>query len=137
MVTESDYHGEAIPRDENSPNPVKNRIKAVFVNVTDSEKAVNWYSNLFGPEVDLHDEGPVRNMKTEGGAGILLDSNRYLQGDDYKIFMMLDTDDINEAYRFALKNQVEIFTEVERHDDVAFFTIKDPAGNVLMVCQEN
>ncbi|HET7627432.1 MAG TPA: VOC family protein [Bacillales bacterium] len=136
MVTESDYQGEPIPVDENRRSPIKNRIKAVFVNVTDMENAAEWYSNLFGTDAELLGDGPVRNLKTEGGAELLLDSNRFLQGDDYKILLMLDTDDVDQAYLYLKENDVEIFKEIQRYDDVAFFSFKDPAGNVLMVCQE-
>ncbi|HET7579270.1 MAG TPA: VOC family protein [Bacillales bacterium] len=134
MVTQSDSKGAPLPRDNKSP--IKNRIKAVFFNVTDMERAVKWYGNLFGLTVK-DSSNSIYTVPTEGGADILLDNNRHLQGNDYKTLLMFDTDDVDEAYRYLKKNSVDIFTEIERHGNVSFFTFKDPDGNVLMVCQES
>jgi predicted enzyme related to lactoylglutathione lyase len=133
MITQSDYNGELIPRSRESP--LKNKIKAVFINVTDMERAVKWYSKLFG--LPVKDSGnSIYTVPTEGGADFLLDNHRHLQGDDYKTLLMFDTNNVDEAYCYLKKESVEIFTEIERHGNVSFFTFKDPDGNVLMVCQE-
>ncbi|HEU5138692.1 MAG TPA: VOC family protein [Bacillales bacterium] len=135
MVTQSDYEGEPLAREEKTP--IHNRIKAIFINVTDMERAVKWYEGLFSVSMAQNHNAPVLNIPTEGGSDLLLDANRFLQGDDYKTLLMLDTDDVDEAYRFLKSRDVEIFKEIERYDDVSFFTFKDPDGNVLMVCQEH
>lgn len=137
MVTQSDYWGEPIPRDETRRSPIKNRIKAVFVNVTDMKRAVKWYSNLLGVEMNVSENPSVVSFPTEGGCELLLDSNRFLQGDDYKTLLMFDTDDVDKAYRYLKENNIEIFTEIEKDEKVSFFTFKDLDGNVLMVCQEH
>lgn len=135
MVSQSDYEGEPIQKDKNRKSPIKNRIKAVFVNAADMRKAVRWYSDLLNIEI-MDDSPSVVNVPTEGGCDLLLDNNRYMQGDHYQTLLMFDTDDIDKAYRFIKEKGVEIHTEIERYDNVSFFTFKDLDENVLMVCQE-
>ncbi|WP_244151471.1 VOC family protein [Halobacillus dabanensis] len=44
------------------------------------------------------------------------------------------TDDIDAAYLFVQKLGYEISQDVVRFRDIAFFQIKDPDGNVIMIC---
>ncbi|WP_231571680.1 VOC family protein [Gordoniibacillus kamchatkensis] len=46
---------------------------------------------------------------------------------------MLLTSDLQAAYELAEANNVELVTDI-RHDH--WFVIRDPDGNLLMVCRE-
>ncbi|WP_409975425.1 VOC family protein [Bacillus sp. Bva_UNVM-123] len=44
-----------------------------------------------------------------------------------------NTDNIHEAYQFLKNKGIEIVNHLE--DNGHYFTIKDPYGNILMICQ--
>ncbi|MFV8829970.1 VOC family protein [Alkalihalobacterium sp. APHAB7] len=125
-----------MPLEKVSPSPIHNRIPAVFVNVSDIQKAAQWHFGLLDIEPRLiHPKETIVEIQSEKGANILLDNNRFLNGDNYKVRFMLETDDIHEAYSFVKNNRIEVFTEKEGHGDITFFTILDPDDHVIMVCQ--
>ncbi|WP_216829807.1 VOC family protein [Alkalihalobacterium elongatum] len=124
------------PLEKVSHTPIHNRIPAVFVNVSDMQKAVKWHFEVLGIEPRLiNSNETIVEIQSEKGANILLDNNRYLNGDNYKVSFMFETDNINDAYTFVKSNHIEIFTEKEGHGGRSFFTIRDPDGHVIMICE--
>jgi len=84
-----------------------------------------------GPENSIYD------LKMKSGTGVLLDNNRFRQGDDYETLFMLVTPDVDEAKVYLESNGVSVFTDIERYgEQLAFFTIKDPDGNIIMICSK-
>jgi predicted enzyme related to lactoylglutathione lyase len=137
MVCSTDY--EALPiKPMLKDSPIHNRIGTVFVNVKNMNQSIEWYSSLLDLPINSSYNGDsIYELDTEGGARILLDNNRFLQGDDYKISFMFVTNNIDQAYQNLKEKDIEIFTEIERYpDSVSFFTFKDPDGNILMVCEK-
>lgn len=117
-------------------SPVKANIGGVFVNVKDMEKAASWYSDLLG--VPLNEEAvkqSVYSVPVTRGASLLLDDNRYSNHEAFEILFMFDTDDIHAAYDFAADRGMTFHGELERHGEISFFVLKDPDGNLIMVCQ--
>jgi hypothetical protein len=47
------------------------------------------------------------------------------------------TKDIARVRIFLVENRVEIVREIENIGSVSTLTIRDPDGNLLMVCQRN
>ena len=124
-----------------SVSPIKNQVNAVFVHVRDLKKSVEWYSKLFGLEVNLEEvRSPVHNIQVTGTASLTLDDHTF---DPHYTFTPMTTPcfnffapDIDEAYRFVTDNGIEVVREMERiGDHFAYFNIKDLDGNVLMVCK--
>ncbi|MBD2869424.1 VOC family protein [Paenibacillus arenilitoris] len=137
MVTESDYDSPVVQPLAHAPSPIMNKIASVFLNVTDMNRAIKFHSEVLGllyREVEANESVYVLPMKS--GSGVLLDDNRYRQGDSYKTLFMFAARDVEGARAYLQRNGVEIFTDIERHGDMAFFTVKDPDGNVVMVCSE-
>ncbi|WP_226580053.1 VOC family protein [Halobacillus litoralis] len=118
---------------EGKESPVLNQIGTVFVPVRHIERARDWYCDLLGLPNDreiLFGHLYVLPMK---GTGMVLDSKIYEEGKEYQTPVFhLDTKDINAAYEFMRHKGVELVTDI-RHDH--YFNIKDPDGNLLMICQ--
>jgi predicted enzyme related to lactoylglutathione lyase len=119
-------------------NPISNRIGAVFVHVTDMPKAIQWYSELLGLPIhaDSH-EGTIYSLHMDGGSDLLLDSNRRDDSSqNHKTQLFFETKKIMDSYHFVKEKGIEVVTEIEEHDNISFFTFKDPDGNILMICED-
>ncbi|WP_181350412.1 VOC family protein [Thalassobacillus sp. CUG 92003] len=119
-------------------SPIKNKINAVFIPVSDIDSAKSWYSRMLNlEEGEVHFEH-LFAAKMDG-AGMLLDTMPKWREDTgvlatYNVpAIQFATDDIKASYQFMKDEGVELVTEIE-HDH--FFVFKDPDGNMLMVCEE-
>ncbi|MCC3376593.1 VOC family protein [Cohnella sp. REN36] len=121
---------------ESGGSPVQGRIGGAFVDVKDMKAAARWYSELLGvPFRPEETEQSIYVVPTNRGASLLLDDNRARQGETFTILFMFDTRDIRASYDFATAAGFEVFGEIEDHGDVAFFTLRDPDGNLIMICR--
>ncbi len=140
MVTQSDYVSDVVERLDDTKSPILNQIGGIFLNITDMNRAIRFHSRVLGlpyHEDESGQENSIYDLKTESGAGVLLDNNRFKQGDDYETLFMLLTHDVDASKAYLELNGVSVFTDIERHgDQLAFFTVKDPDGNVIMICSE-
>jgi predicted enzyme related to lactoylglutathione lyase len=139
MVTQSDYVSEIVPRLEDTESPILNRMGGIFLNVTDMNRAIRFHSEVLGlpyHEVGPEQENSIYDLQMKSGTGVLLDNNRFRQGDDYETLFMLVTPDVDASKAYLEKNGVSVFTDIERHGELAFFTVKDPDDNVIMICSE-
>lgn len=115
------------------PSPIQNRIGAVFVPVSDVEKARDWYSRILGLPADGEILfGHLYCPKMEGGTGLVLDSKGFSGPLDRGPAFHFNTDEIHAAYQFMKESGVELVGEIEHGH---FFLFKDPDGNLLMVCK--
>lgn len=140
MVTQSDFVQDVVPRLPDTDSPILNRMGGIFLNVTDMDRAIAFHHRVLGLEhpTEPHEgaDRSVYNLPVSRGTGVLLDNNRYRQNDDYGTLFMLTTTDVDAAKAYLARNGVETFTDIERYDDLAFFTVKDPDDNVIMVCNQ-
>jgi predicted enzyme related to lactoylglutathione lyase len=139
MVTQSDYVSEIVPRLEDTESPILNRMGGIFLNVTDMNRAIRFHSEVLGlpyHEVGPEQENSIYDLQMKSGTGVLLDNNRFRQEDDYETLFMLVTPDVDASKAYLEKNGVSVFTDIERHGELAFFTVKDPDDNVIMICSE-
>ncbi|MFJ5765972.1 VOC family protein [Lysinibacillus sp. NPDC093210] len=119
--------------------PIKNQIGGVFVPVRDLEKAREWYSKILGLEGGEICFGHLYTAPMKGTAGLMLDTMPKWRNETGDIstyqapFIQLLTNDIQASYQFMKENDVELVTEIE---DNFYFVIKDPDGNLLMICKE-
>ncbi|CAM3907344.1 VOC family protein [Cohnella lubricantis] len=119
-------------------SPISNRVGAIFIHVSNMQKSIQWYSELLGlPVQSASHEGTIYVLPMDGGTGVLLDSNmndRKNTNDKTQFFF--ETKNLEESYKYIKNKGIEIVTEIEVHDDISFFTFKDPDENVLMVCED-
>ncbi|MFC4777215.1 VOC family protein [Paenibacillus sp. GCM10023252] len=118
---------------------IQPKVTGVFLDVKNAAEAARWYTDLLG--IPLQEEsdrtsGSVYRLPVISGAVLLLDANRSRSGEDYSILFMLGTNDIEEAYTYVQQQGIDVFTGIERHGEMAFFTVVDPDGNVIMICEE-
>lgn len=114
--------------------PIKNQIQGVFIPVRDIEQARDWYCGLLGLPNDgeIH-FGHIYVVPMQSGPDLVLDSKIYSPDHIHHVpAVQLATDDIEQAYAYAQTKGVEVLTSIENGH---WFNIKDPDGNVLMVCQ--
>jgi predicted enzyme related to lactoylglutathione lyase len=117
---------------------ITNRIGMVFVPVSDIEKAIHWYNSLFDvPLQQVSHQGTIYNFPMQGDVGLILDGTRTAVKNSSQPLCFFWTDDIQVAYQFLEKNDVDIVREIEDIGSLYTLTFKDPDGNLLMVCQRN
>ncbi len=119
-------------------SPIKNQAGAVFIHVSDMKRAIGFYSKLLGlPILEAAHEGNIYDLPVQSGTQIILDSHhRKAPSNDNLPLLFFDTDDLQASYAFIVSEGIEVAGEIEIHDDISFFTFRDPDGNVLMVCED-
>jgi len=121
--------------------PIRNCVGSVFLHVTDMERAIDWYSRLFGvPSGDTSHEGLIYEVPTDGDTGLILDGHAHAGGEwtppPTRPACMLAADDIHAAHQFALKHATDV-SEIEDIGSVSVFQLADPDGNRLVVFARN
>lgn len=115
-------------------NPIQNKIRGVFIPVSNIEKARDWYCNL----LDLSTDGEIYFghiyvLPMQGGINIVLDSKIYSPDHVYKTpVLQLATDNIDKSFEYLKSLNTEIITDIQNGH---WFTIKDLDGNVIMICK--
>ncbi|MCM3741436.1 VOC family protein [Oceanobacillus luteolus] len=119
--------------------PIKNQMNGVFVHVTNLKESVKWYSDLLGLDVDLEKiASPVYNIPITGSTSLTLDDHTFDPAFKYHVspnpIFNLFAPEIEEAYKYIKAKNIEVVREIEWVDNTAWFNIKDPDGNVVMIC---
>lgn len=117
-------------------HPVSNQIGGVFMHVSNMEKSVNWYHRLFGMPERSSVTDKVHSVRMDGGSDFVLDQHGYDRGlaTEDRPILMFESPDVHAAYRFVQKVGIPIEWEIEEYPGMAFFTIRDPDRNLLMIC---
>ncbi|MFS0839745.1 VOC family protein [Paenibacillus sp. 1P03SA] len=114
-------------------SPIHNKIRTVFIPVSDIGQAAAWYSGILGLPPDgevLFGHLYVLPMQ---GAGIVLDSKIYSPEAIFKTpVVQFATGDIERSYAYLKSRGVRLVTGIENGH---WFTFADPDGNLLMVCR--
>lgn len=117
--------------------PIQNRIGNVFVPVSDMDRAVAWYSRLFGLEPgETSHEGGIYDVPMTGETGLILDANAPITGHSTQPLCFFLTDDIDASVQHLRALDTEITGGPQDIGSVIFVTFRDPDGNPLMVCQQ-
>jgi predicted enzyme related to lactoylglutathione lyase len=119
------------------PSPVTNRIGAVFIPVSDMDRAIRWYSHLLGlPLSESSHEGRIYDLPMDGETLLILDGHMPVTNSSQPLCFFW-TDDVRAAYVFLLGSGVEVLDAPEDIGSVTTLTFRDPDRNLLMVCQRN
>lgn len=120
-------------------SPIHNTVNTMFVPVSDLKTSVKWYCELLGQEYNPSEVSePVYNMNIDHYTGVLLDAGT--PGETQKVnpsahpLFNFHTDDIDAAYHYVNDLGYTITSTITRFEDLSFFTIKDPDGNIIMIC---
>ncbi|MEC5425861.1 VOC family protein [Virgibacillus sp. C22-A2] len=119
--------------------PIKNQMNGVFVHVISLKESAKWYSDLLGLDIDLDQvASPVYNIPLVGTTSLTLDDHTFDPEFNHNVstnpIFNLYAPKIEEAYKYVKGKGIEIVREIERVGDTAWFNIKDPDGNVVMIC---
>ncbi|QSS98623.1 VOC family protein [Pontibacillus sp. ALD_SL1] len=120
-------------------SPIHNSVNTMFVPVSDLQASVKWYCDLLGQDYNPSDVAdPVYNMKINHYTGVLLDAGP--PGETQKVnpsthpLFNFHTDDVDASYLYVKELGYTITSDITRFEDLSFFTIKDPDGNIIMIC---
>ena len=115
-------------------SPVKNLINGVFIPVSNINHAIDWYCKLLNlPSNGEIYFGHIYVLPMQTKTNIILDSKIYSPENVHKIpLVQLSTDNIEASFDYMKSLNVEVITEIENGH---WFNIKDPDGNVLMICK--
>lgn len=114
---------------------IASKVGAIFVPVSDIEKARDWYCSILEiePRFDIIAGHLCCIPLDNNGLNLVLDSNIYDEDAYYRNpAFHLNTDDIEEAYQFMKDRGVELITGIEHGH---WFNAKDPDGNLFMICK--
>lgn len=118
-------------------SPIHRRVGMVFIPVSDMERAIHWYSALFGlPVTQTSHAGKIYDLPMEGEAGVILDAHRPVHNSSQPLCFFW-TDDIAAAQRHLDALGATVHGPVADIGSVQTLTFSDPDGNLLMVCQHN
>ncbi|RLL48263.1 VOC family protein [Oceanobacillus piezotolerans] len=111
---------------------IEKEVGALFIPVSNIEKARDWYCDLLGIEPEgeiVHGHLYVIPMKNPQ---IVLDSKIYDPESIYKVpAFHFNSKNIEESYLEMKKKGIELTTDIQFGH---YFNFKDSDGNHLMVC---
>jgi predicted enzyme related to lactoylglutathione lyase len=117
-------------------SPIDNKIGAVFVPVSDMQRAIAWYSRLFDLPIETTThEGRIYNVPMAGDVGLILDGHRPVANSSQPQCFFW-TSDIHTADEFLRRTGVEIVRGgIQDIGGLFTLTFQDLDGNLLMACQ--
>ncbi len=121
-------------------SPINTEIAQVFIPVRDMRRAVTWYADLLGFDVDhgsLGHEDTIFDIPTDTGPGLCLDANQpdFVASGPARFFFTATDLDATTRHLHAIA--AEEVSEPQDIGSVSFVTFRDPDGNLLMVCAPN
>jgi catechol 2,3-dioxygenase-like lactoylglutathione lyase family enzyme len=118
-------------------NHIQNKISSVFLHVRSVERSANWYHRLFGfPERKSTYDAIHTLRMSEDSPGLILDQLTSEFNRSERPLFMFHSNDVRADYRYVKSLGIEVVWNIEDHGNMAFFTFRDPDGNLLMVCGE-
>lgn len=121
-------------------SPLSTRVGQVFIPVRDMRAAVDWYSRLFGFEVDagrLGHEDTIFDIPTEAPPYLCLDANQpdFVASGPARCFFL--TDDLDATVAHLQEVGARDVSPVEDIGSLRFVTFRDPDSNLLMAAQRS
>ncbi|MCD5323177.1 MULTISPECIES: VOC family protein [Pontibacillus] len=120
-------------------SPIHNRVNTIFIPVSDLQAAAKWYCHLLGQEYNPEEvKEPVYNMKINHTTGVLLDAGppgkkQTVKPSAHPLFNF-HTEDIDSSFQFVKELEYSVHSDIQRFEDISFFTIKDADENIIMIC---
>jgi predicted enzyme related to lactoylglutathione lyase len=116
-------------------SPIENRVGAVFVPVSDMDRAIRWFSELLGlPVRETSHGGKIYDVETVGDVGIILDGHREVVNSSQPLFFLMSRDS-HAARRHLQVMGAPGLGDVQDIGSMWTLPFCDPDGNRLMVCQ--
>jgi predicted enzyme related to lactoylglutathione lyase len=113
-------------------NSLFKRIDTVFLEVTDMEKSIKWYTEVLGFSIRWYDKQNGYAAIDIGETPLTLVSAREVAPASHCLLNFYSSD-INKAHQELKKNGVHV-EEIVDHGNVLSFEFKDLDGHVLGVC---
>ena len=107
------------------------RIDTVFVEVSDLDYSIKWYSDILGLTLRWNRNGYA--AFTVGETSLTLVDSPDVKPSKHSPFNFFTTN-IDDVHKFLVENQVET-EEIGNYPDIRTFDFKDPDGHVLGFCQ--
>ncbi|MFB9329472.1 VOC family protein [Paenibacillus aurantiacus] len=126
----------SIPSARDNSLAVQPVVGSVLVKTSDMARSVAWYCTLLGRSVPEAPYPPIVSIPLENTI-LLLDSigDGPAEPSPHALFAF-DSVDIDRSLEHLRQLGVRIVGEdIERFPDVAFITVQDPDGHLLMVVQ--
>jgi hypothetical protein len=118
-------------------NSIQNKISSVFLHVRSVERSANWYHRLFGFPERKSTYDAIHSLRmSEDSPGLILDQLTSTFNRSERPLFMFHSKDVRADYRYVKSLGIEVVWNIEDHGNMAFFTFRDPDGNLLMVCGE-
>ncbi|WP_064091661.1 VOC family protein [Rossellomorea aquimaris] len=115
-------------------NPINQAIGAIFVPVSNLEHSRDWYCELLGVPADGEIiSGHLYVIPLQNEVSIVLDSKIFSQHvvSNAPLFHF-NTNDPQAAYQYVNERNIAIESDIQFDQ---FFNVKDPDGNVIMICK--
>ena len=115
-------------------NPIEQAVGAIFVPVSNLERSRDWYCGLLGIPAD----GEILNghlyiVPLQNGPGLVLDSKIFSKHTVHEAPLFhFNTQNVQGAYDYVVEKGLNVHSEIEFDH---FFNVKDPDGNVIMICK--
>lgn len=123
---------------QTTTSPIKPRIGQVFIPVNDMQKAIAWYSALFGlKRGDTSHAGAIYDIPVTGETLLVLDAHKPVTSTSVQPICMFPTDDMTAALAHLREIGAEITSEPQDIGSLVFATFRDPDGNPLMIYEPN
>ncbi len=117
-------------------SPIQARVGQVFIAVNDMQKAIAWYSQLFGVDPgDTSHAGAIYDIPVKGETRLVLDSHKPVTSAPVQPICMFPTDDMDGALAHLRSIDAEITSDPQDIGSLVFATFTDPDGTPLMVYQ--
>jgi catechol 2,3-dioxygenase-like lactoylglutathione lyase family enzyme len=108
------------------------RIDTVFLQVTDIEKSIKWYTDVLGFNVRWYDQENGYAAINIGETPLTLVRANEVSISSHCLFNFYSSD-IQQAHAILLECGVEV-GDLNTDEQVDWFEFKDPDGHVLGVC---
>jgi predicted enzyme related to lactoylglutathione lyase len=108
------------------------RIVTVFLEVTDMDRSIKWYSEVLGFKIRWYSKETGYAAINIGETPLTIVRTNEVKPATHIPFNFYSSD-INKAYEELKKNGVDV-EEIVDHGDVLTFDFKDPDGHLLSVC---
>lgn len=117
-------------------SPIQPRVGQVFIPVNDMQRAIAWYSALFGLEPgNTSHAGAIYDIPVTGETLLVLDAHKPVTSHSVQPLCMFPTDDMVSALARLREIGAEITSEPQDIGSLVFATFRDPDGNPLMIYQ--
>ena len=111
-------------------------VDAVFIHVSDMERAVTWYASLLGiPPGELSHEGLIADLPVRGDAKVILDGHAHASGvtiDRVGPRLMFPATDLEAAHAHASQLSPKV-SDPEDIGSAIVFYLEDPDGNLICI----